>query len=95
MTTKIKQKYNYITNVIQYSIVKTRRRKTSEVTVDNDSVEIRRSPYIYPETALADILARTIFDKPLKTYKMHSNKFIRGPDGLRSHDNWLRRLMLL
>src|SRR5713226_1757924 len=47
MTQTVNQKYHYGTNEIEYSIVKTRRRKTSELIVDNDSVEIR-TPFDKP-----------------------------------------------
>jgi predicted metal-dependent hydrolase len=48
MIEKQNQKLNYGTNVIEYSVVKTRRRKTSEVIVDKDTVEVR-SPFNKPE----------------------------------------------
>jgi predicted metal-dependent hydrolase len=48
MIEKLNQKLNYGTDVIEYSAVKTRRRKTSEVIVDKDTVEVR-SPFNKPD----------------------------------------------
>jgi predicted metal-dependent hydrolase len=51
MITKLKGKLAYGNITIDYSVVKTRRRKTSEIIVDKDTIEIR-TPYNKPDRIL-------------------------------------------
>ena len=41
MTTKLKGKLDFGNTMINYSVIKTKRRKTSEIIVDKDTVESR------------------------------------------------------
>jgi len=55
LSEKLNQKLNYGSDVIEYSVVKTNRRKTSEVIVDKDTVEIR-APIDKPDQEIRNII---------------------------------------
>ena len=55
MTTKLKGKLDYGNITISYSVVKTKRRKTSEIIVDKDTVEIR-TPFNKPDKEIRNIV---------------------------------------
>ena len=55
MTTKMKGKLRYGNTTINYSIIKTKRRKTSEIIVDKDTVEIR-TPFNKPNHEIRNIV---------------------------------------
>jgi predicted metal-dependent hydrolase len=57
MIHRIKQKLQYGTTAIEYTIVKSRRRKTSEVIVDHDIVEIR-TPFDKPDHEINKLIQR-------------------------------------
>lgn len=55
MTTKLKEKFAYGNITINYSVIKTKRRKTSEIIVDKDLVEIR-TPFDKPDQEIRNIV---------------------------------------
>src|SRR5437899_3056267 len=72
MIRRLKQRLQYGTKTIKYSIIKTRRIKTSEIIVDADDVVVR-TPFHKPTVEIADIVrkkANWIFKMQLE-YREH------------------------
>ena len=73
MIKKQNYKLNYGTDVIEYSVVKTRRRKTSEVIVDKNTVEVR-APLDKPDHEIEQVVrnkAGWIFNKQKEYREMN------------------------
>lgn len=73
MIKKQNYKLNYGTDVIEYSVVKTRRRKTSEVIVDKNTVEVR-APLYKPDHEIEQVVrnkAGWIFHKQKEYREMN------------------------
>ena len=70
MIKKQNYKLNYGTDVIEYSVVKTRRRKTSEVIVDKNTVEVR-APLDKPDHEIEQVVRNkaTWISKKQKEYR--------------------------
>lgn len=78
MTRINRQKLHYGTSIIDYSIVRSRRRKTSEIIVDEEHV-IVRTPYNKPIEEINDIVrgkAKWIITKQAE-YKSESPVIVR------------------
>jgi predicted metal-dependent hydrolase len=74
MTTKLKGKLDFGNTTINYSVIKTKRRKTSEIIVDKDTVEIR-APFDKPDEEIRNIVkdkANWILKKQDEYRKMNS-----------------------
>ena len=54
MIQKLKQKLHYGTDIIEYSIIKSRRVKTSEIIVDKEQIVIR-TPFDKPVSEIKEI----------------------------------------
>jgi predicted metal-dependent hydrolase len=82
MATKLKGWIDYGNTTISYSIIKTKRRKTSEIIVDNDRVEIR-TPLDKPDQEIRNIVkdkANWILKKQ-KEYRDMSPEIIKPTFG--------------
>ena len=87
MITKLKGKLDYGNTTINYSVIKTKRRKTSEITVDKDIVEIR-TPYDKPDqeirnivkdkASMSDVIRTTEFN--IGDRNIMSEKKLSGPE---------------
>ena len=74
MTTKLKGKLDFGNTTINYLVIKTKRRKTSEIIVDKDTVEIR-APFDKPDEEIRNIVkdkANWILKKQDEYRKMNS-----------------------